>query len=60
MLASGVAGIHHITSPMMIEILVSSEVLMSSVKARLILAYVSAPPLAVVTNWNSPESRPND
>jgi len=35
---------------MMIEILVRSEVLMSSVKERLILAYTSAPPLTVVTN----------
>jgi hypothetical protein len=50
MLASAVPGIHHITPRMMIEISVRSEVLMSSVKARLILAYASAPPLTVVTN----------
>jgi hypothetical protein len=53
MLASAVPGIHHITPRMMIEILVRSEVLMSSVKARLILAYASAPPLTVVTNWTA-------
>ena len=51
MLASAVPSIHHITPRMMIEILVRSEVLMSSVKTRLILAYASAPPLTVVTNW---------
>jgi hypothetical protein len=38
---------------MMIEILVRSEVFMSSVKARLILACASAPTLTVVTDWTT-------
>jgi len=38
---------------MMIEISVRSEVLMSSVKARLILVFASAPLLTVVTNWTA-------
>jgi hypothetical protein len=46
MLPSALPDIY-ITPRMMIEILVRSEVLMSSVKARLILAYAFAPPLTV-------------
>jgi hypothetical protein len=36
---------------MMIEILVRSQVLDVFSRARLILAYASAPPLTVVTDW---------